>query len=301
MSPQGATPVIPQKKSKSAAIATRAGYVLRIRRPSGAQEVIGLDSESVTIGRAESNLVVLPDSCASRHHVRIDCGEDRYVLTDCGSKNGTLVNGKRVQTHVLAEGDEIVVGDTEMRFEAAQAEIHLDTQTTGLPLVEGEPPKRAAANDTTGLEALAHLSELLQEAEGELKVLDQVAVHLRTIVSCDRATIVLVEEGSGNPLMQFTHATLPPGRDEGPPDQIIRAGLTTERAVALNVPKASTVLDATLGVRCHVILVPLQGDERKLGLLALERLPSRLKFEDSDLRLATIAGGQIANFLRSVA
>jgi pSer/pThr/pTyr-binding forkhead associated (FHA) protein len=279
----------------------RTGHVLRIRRPSGAQEVVGLDLKSVTIGRAESNTVVLPDACASRHHIRIDCGEDRYVLTDCGSKNGTFVNGKRVQAHVLAEGDEILVGDTEMRFEPAQPEIHLDTQTTGLPLVEGEAPARAATGDGAGIEALARLTELLGEANGELKVLEQVALQLRSIVSCDRATIVLVEEGSGNPLMQFTHASLPPGRDEGPPDQVIRAGLTTERAVALNVPKASTVLDSTLGVRSHVVLVPLQGGDSKLGLLALERLPSRPKFEDSDLRLATIAGAQIANFLRSVA
>jgi pSer/pThr/pTyr-binding forkhead associated (FHA) protein len=280
------------------AVARRAGHVLRIRRPSGAQEVVGLDVDTVTIGRAESNTVVLPDACASRHHIRIDCGEHRYMLTDCGSKNGTFVNGKRVQAHVLAEGDEILVGDTEMRFEAAQPEIHLDTETGGLPLVEGESPAKPGTTD--GLEALARLSELLADAKGELKVLEQVALHVRSIVTCDRATIVLVEEGSGNPLMQFTHAALP-ARDEGPPDQIIRAGLTTERAVALNVPKASTVLDSALGVRSHVVLVPLQGDERKLGLLALERLPTRPKFEDSDLRLATIAGGQIANFLRSVA
>lgn len=279
--------------------ARRTGHVLRIRRPSGAQEVVGLEVEAVTIGRAESNTVVLPDGCASRHHVRIDCGEDRYMLTDCGSKNGTFVNGKRVTAHVLVEGDEILVGDTEMRFEAAQPEIHLDTETNGLPLVEGEGPSKPGTGD--GIEALGRLSELLAEAKGELKVLEQVAMHLRAIVTCDRATIVLVEEGSGNPLMQFTHAALPPGRDEGPPDQIIRAGLTTERAVALNVPKASTVLDSALGVRSHVVLVPLQGEERKLGLLALERLPSRPKFEDPDLRLATIAGAQIANFLRSVA
>ncbi len=291
-----APPVAPK-----AAVARRTGHVLRIRRPSGAQEVIGLELGSVTVGRAESNTLVLPDACASRHHVRIDCGEDRYVLTDCGSKNGTFVNGKRVQAHLLAEGDEILVGDTEMRFEAAQPEIHLDTQTTGLPLVEGDAPQRAATSESASLEALARLTDLLGEAGGELKVLEQVALHLRSIVPCDRATIVLVEEGSGNPLMQFTHASLPPGRDEGTPDQVIRAGLTTERAVALNVPKASTVLDATLGVRSHVILVPLRGEETKLGLLALERLPSRPKFEDSDLRLATIAGAQIANFLRSVA
>jgi len=296
MSPKNAPSITSPKR---AAIATRTGHVLRIRRPSGAQEVVGLESESVTIGRAESNTIVLPDACASRHHVRIDCGEGRYVLTDCGSKNGAFVNGRRVRTHVLVEGDEILVGDTEMRFEAAQSEIHLDTETPGLPLVEGEPP--APASTDGGIEALGRLTELLQEAHGELNVLDQVALHVRSIVSCDRATIILVEEGSGNPLMQFTHAAMPPGREEGPPDQVIRAGLTTERAVALNVPKASTVLDATLGVRSHVVLVPLQGDERKLGLLALERLPSKPKFEDADLRLATIAGAQIANFLRSVA
>jgi pSer/pThr/pTyr-binding forkhead associated (FHA) protein len=277
------------------------GHVLRIRRPSGAQEVVGLELEAVTIGRAETNTIVLPDACVSRHHARIDCTPERCVLHDCGSKNGTFVNGKRVQTHLLAEGDEILVGDTEMRFEPAQPEIRVDTQTTGLPLVEGDAAPSAARNENAGLEALARLTDLLGEAGGELKVLEQVALHLRSIVTCDRATIVLVEEGSGNPLMQFTHAALPPGRDEGPPDQVIRAGLTTERAVALNVPKASTVLDATLGVRSHVVLVPLQGEDRKLGLLALERLPSRPKFEDSDLRLATIAGAQIANFLRSVA
>ncbi len=291
----------PAPPDAKAAVARRTGHVLRIRRPSGAQEVVGLELESVTIGRAESNTVVLPDACASRHHVRIDCGDDVYMLTDCGSKNGTFVNGKRVQAHVLAEGDEVLVGDTELRFEAAQPEIHLETQTTGLPLVEGDAPARAATGESAGIEALARLTEMLGEAGGELKVLEQVALHLRSIVPCDRATIVLVEEGSGNPLMQFTHASLPPGRDDGTPDQVIRAGLTTERAVALNVPKASTVLDATLGVRSHVVLVPLQGGDTKLGLLALERLPSRPKFEDSDLRLATIAGAQIANFLRSVA
>jgi pSer/pThr/pTyr-binding forkhead associated (FHA) protein len=287
--------------TKTAPVAQRTGYVLRIRRPSGAQEVVGLEVEAVTLGRAETNTIVLQDASASRNHARIDCGADRYVLTDCGSKNGTFVNGKRVQAHILLDGDEVVLGDTELRFEAAQPEIHMDTQTTGLPLVESDTPPRPQAGETAGIEALARLTDLLMEAPGELTVLEHVALQLRSVVACDRATIVLVEEGSGNPLMQFTHAALPPGREEGPPDQVIRAGLSTERAVALNVPKASTVLDSTLGVRSHVILVPLQGEERKLGLLALERLPSGPKFEEADLRLAMISGAQIANFLRSVA
>lgn len=284
-------------------VATREGYVLRIRRPSGLEEVLGLGREPITIGRAETNTLVLNDGSVSRNHARIDCGQNRYMLTDCGSKNGTLVNGRPIQAHVLQEGDVVRVGGTELAFEPALAEIRVDTQTVGFPVVEaGVPdPGRPAPGGPTGLEALAHISDLLAAAKGELTALEEVALHLRSVVACDRATIVLVEEGTLNPLMQFTHSALQQGSDEGPGDQVIRAGLTSERPVCLNVPKASSVLNATLGVRNHVLLVPLLGDDRKLGLLVMERQPSRSTFDQADLQLASIAGSHLATFLRFVA
>ena len=285
-------------------VATQSGFVLRIRRPSGSEEVVGLGIESVTVGRAESNSLVLGDGCVSREHARIDFGADRYVLTDCGSKNGTLVNGERVKVQMLTEGDVIRIGDTELRLEPAQSEIRVDTQTTGIPIVEAgvaEPGPSGTLGGATGLEALARISDLLSASDGALTVLQDVAMHLRSVVACDRATVILVEEGTDNPLMQFTHSAAQEGSDEGPDDQVIRAGLTAGRPVALNVPKAAGVLDATLGVSHHVLLIPLQGDNRKLGLLTLERQPSRTPFDPADLRLASIAGSHLATFLRFVA
>jgi hypothetical protein len=67
-----------------------------------------LDRDTVTIGRGPDNQVVLPDREVSRHHAQIRHEGGRYVLVDLGSKNGTLVNGSRIERATpLADGDEI--------------------------------------------------------------------------------------------------------------------------------------------------------------------------------------------------
>ena len=270
-------------------------YVLRITRPSGHEEVLGLTSgEAVTIGRAHSNTLVLDDAPVSRSHARIDCGAERFVLTDCGSKNGSFVNSKRVEGQILADGDEIQIGDTMMVFEAAVEELRVETCT--YVETEAYATDSAAANESAGLEALGEISEMLVGAEGELSVLETVAADLRTVVACDRATIILVEEGTGNPLMKYSNG----GGNEGPDEQVIRAGLTAGRAVSLGVPKASQVLDATLGVSRHVLLVPLAAEDRKLGLLVLEREPIHSPFDTVELKLASIAGTHLTTFLTGV-
>jgi len=275
-------------------ISTDERFVLRLQRPSGHEEVLGLQSDAVTIGRAHSNTLVLDDAPVSRSHARIDCGTDRYVLSDCGSKNGTFVNGKRIQGHVLAAGDEILIGDTRMVFERSQAELRVETCT----YVETEmfAEDSAAAQEKRGLERLAKISEMLGGAEGELAVLEGVAQELRAVVVCDRATIILVEEETGNPLMKYTHG----GGQEGPDEAVIRAGLTSSRPVALGVPKASSVLDATLGVNRHVLLVPLATEGRKLGLVTFEREPVHAAFDRKELKRATLAGAHLTKFLGGV-
>ncbi|MFQ5857657.1 MAG: FHA domain-containing protein [Anaerolineae bacterium] len=69
-----------------------------------------LEGELVSIGRDEDNDVVLPDRRVSRRHAVIERQGDRYHLRDCGSKNGTFVNGTLLQGPVsLKDGDEIQI------------------------------------------------------------------------------------------------------------------------------------------------------------------------------------------------
>jgi pSer/pThr/pTyr-binding forkhead associated (FHA) protein len=55
----------------------------------------------VTIGRSPDCDVSLHDHLLSRHHCRLAPSDDGWVLTDLGSKNGTIVHGKPVTQHVL--------------------------------------------------------------------------------------------------------------------------------------------------------------------------------------------------------
>lgn len=68
------------------------------------------DDDSLTLGRARSNSIVLDDMLVSRHHARISADDHGLVIEDLGSRNGTFVNGRRVQSTRLHEGDRIGIG-----------------------------------------------------------------------------------------------------------------------------------------------------------------------------------------------
>jgi pSer/pThr/pTyr-binding forkhead associated (FHA) protein len=65
----------------------------------------------ITIGRKESNLLVLDDHFVSGNHARIFIKNTDYMIEDLGSTNGTKVNDKPLEGKiVLRLGDEIEVG-----------------------------------------------------------------------------------------------------------------------------------------------------------------------------------------------
>jgi pSer/pThr/pTyr-binding forkhead associated (FHA) protein len=87
-----------------------------------AGERIPIVDTRVTFGRNAGNTVVIASPSVSRFHAEIVFDQDAgYVLRDCGSSNGTQVNGEEVESRLLQAGDEITIGDQEFRFEVADA------------------------------------------------------------------------------------------------------------------------------------------------------------------------------------
>src|SRR5438132_1745277 len=84
---------------------------------------IPLERPEVTIGRALDADVRVNDTQASRLHARITTesdeatGDKRFRLTDLGSTNGTLLNGRLVDEAQLHDGDKFEIGDQLIRFE----------------------------------------------------------------------------------------------------------------------------------------------------------------------------------------
>lgn len=69
-----------------------------------------LVKSETTIGRWPDNDVVVDDRWVSRYHAQIHREEERYLVEDRDSRNGTFVNGQRIiEPRVLADGDTIQV------------------------------------------------------------------------------------------------------------------------------------------------------------------------------------------------
>ena len=80
-----------------------------------------LDKAKVTLGRLPECELALADSGVSRRHAEVRRGPDNtWVVADLGSTHGTKLNGLRLDSpRQLKDGDEITVGSTSVRFEAA--------------------------------------------------------------------------------------------------------------------------------------------------------------------------------------
>jgi pSer/pThr/pTyr-binding forkhead associated (FHA) protein len=79
-------------------------------------------SVSLTIGRRETNDVAIEDPGVSGHHAKIDSLEDRFVLTDLQSKNGTFVNEQLISSHWLKHEDVITIGRYSLIFNFQEKE-----------------------------------------------------------------------------------------------------------------------------------------------------------------------------------
>jgi predicted component of type VI protein secretion system len=74
----------------------------------------------VTVGREEGNSIQLNDERVSRFHLKIQEDQDKLVLTDLESTNGTRVNGETVQLWILRPGDTLQLGRTLLLFGSAE-------------------------------------------------------------------------------------------------------------------------------------------------------------------------------------
>ena len=70
------------------------------------------------VGRESDNDFVIPDINASRHHASVHReSAESWIIRDEGSTNGTFVNGRRVKSAPLHDGDIIVMGTTNIEFQ----------------------------------------------------------------------------------------------------------------------------------------------------------------------------------------
>ncbi len=75
-----------------------------------------LTEEITVIGRSRAADIQVADPSVSRQHIEIRVTPAGVILTDLGSRNGTLVEGNKVSAATLVDGNQITIGQTNILF-----------------------------------------------------------------------------------------------------------------------------------------------------------------------------------------
>jgi pilus assembly protein CpaF len=136
-------------------------FTVVVQEKEGGERRMTFTEPEVTIGRVPGNDVVLPKGNVSKRHSRIVLKDNRFIVVDLKSTNGTYVNGRKITSPlVVKEGDKIYVGDYVLTLEGAPA---LDAL---------RPPSLLAPDSSNGKPLLTPIAPPLpargeDEAEGE--------------------------------------------------------------------------------------------------------------------------------------
>lgn len=116
--PQMVAPIAGVPASRAPSGPLPQGVVAHFSVPQGplAGRTFPLRFADITVGRALDNDIVLETNDVSRHHLRVEPAGTLLRLIDLGSTNGTRINGRRVQEHLLRDGDLIELGTTQLLF-----------------------------------------------------------------------------------------------------------------------------------------------------------------------------------------
>lgn len=298
-------------RSAEGNLATSMLKILRPGRPAEAPP------GSIKIGRNTDNDIVINDVLASRHHATLVPTAAGTEIRDNRSINGTFVNGARVESALLNEGDTVTIGNVDLLFRGGTLVRRTET---------------AAASSTGGLE----VHGVTWTIEGNKTLLNNISMSARP----GTLTAVIGPSGAGKSTFArlvagYTHPTTGTVSFEGhdihaeyaslrsrigmvPQDDVVHGQLTVNQALMyaaeLRLPPDTTKEDRARVV-ANVLeelemtqhretrVDKLSGGQRKRASVAMELLtgPSLLLLDEPTSGLDPALDRQVMTMLRQLA
>lgn len=169
-----------------------------VYQPGLSPQQVTLPAENITLGRASDCTIPIKDRFLSRRHAEILNDRGTWFVRDCGSVNGTTLNGVKLleEPALLRPGDRITLGDSEVVFQSDETTsqfiaIDTDSHATNLAIPVDSDEKERSSERTQILTTLA-LEFLADRPMSELFdfILDRVVFLLRPT----RAAIALLSD-----------------------------------------------------------------------------------------------------------
>ena len=133
--------------------------------------VYDLTLEKTTVGRSHTNTVVICDRFVSAKHCDILVNGSEVIVRDLGSRNGTFVNGRRLQNQQcgVKSGHIIAFGSVRARLEIELDETDLSTKSAVYSHSRAVRDERRAQRKGVGADASLRLQPADFRAENEPK------------------------------------------------------------------------------------------------------------------------------------
>jgi phosphoserine phosphatase RsbU/P len=271
----------------------------------------------LTIGRAAGADIVISDASMSRLHARLMREADAWIIEDLGARNGTFVNGQRIERRCpLAAGDQIQLGDTVLRVSGGQE----------------APPASASplGGSELGTSIFRPASEITATVDGHGASPVRVAARLKALNEFHRALAgpatleqllsLLLEQlfttlhpEEGVILLQEPDGTLRPAASRRLPGATGEL-VVSRRLVSEVVDKGSAALVSDLsiderfsgaesmlasGIR-SILAAPIGDAEGCLGMVAIYSRAGVRRFGEEDLELLVSLAAAAALRIRNI-
>lgn len=269
----------------------------------------------MTIGRATDNDIVISDVLASRHHAMLIPTPLGTEIRDSRSINGTFVNGVRIGSAILTEGDLVTIGNVDLEFHSGSLVRRTETAT-----------------GSGGLE----VQDVCFDVEGGKRLLNNISLTARpgTLTAiiggsgAGKTTLARLIAGytrpsSGSALFEghnihADYASLRSRVGMVPQDDVVHRQLTVNQALGyaaeLRLPPDSSQADRDQAVaevleelemtkHAETRVDKLSGGQRKRASVALELLtgPSLLLLDEPTSGLDPALDRQVMLMLRGLA
>lgn len=275
-----------------------------------------LKQDKISIGRSADNDIAILDPYSSGHHSLIYKKDNRYVVRDNNSKNGTFLNGKKIQGEtILNKGDEVLIGSTRIIFDQ---EISTNVEVTDTP------SSSAAINSMIQIEDILKKTDLSTTIKAQPMDMDKMRLEHRISSVISEVSKALVLHLPLNELLEHIldligqHLVMDRGilmLKEGNPSQfiprVIRINnprlknqkiLVSQSIINLAVNQNSSILTSDaqddtrfkaevsiINLNIHsAMCVPLWNNKEIIGVIYADRIYKLEQFTEEDLRLMTL-------------
>lgn len=279
---------------------------LLIREVDGKTVTLPLDRDRIALGRSSANELCYPDDIGlSRQHLVLVRKDGQWQVQDLGSKNGTLLNGKRVEGSApFRLGDHIAAGHLIIEFVAEtpaptdgvefvdNAESFSNSATTVVASLDTVlAPRTGEVNKAQMMQGNRQMQALIRagrELAGHLpldELFHVIMDHSVEAVMAGRGVLMTLEGGE-------LHVRVARGAGFKISSTVRDRVLNNKESLLVRDAQLDQALMQQMSIVEHkvrsIIAVPLQTNDRVIGLIYLDSPNALREFSAEDLNLLTV-------------